>query len=275
MAKKEGVKKRVRVKKNLKNSNSYNKKLLALTIGVFVVLSFALMFVSVGNGGVSFSPLGDAWDVLTGDKVATDSSSWGEFWDGWEKGEMDLGILKYGFFIFVSILIFSGLHTANWPENDAFKWLIALPIGFVSVGVLSIPQIASVLTTYGALSLTLLVAGPLAAMFFFSSQFLQGRLTVGKVIIQLILWYFYLGFLLYLSWNTLSTTGTDKGIIVIILLGAVFLTSLIIFKNKWFREWVRNMGRWINEDATKDIVAGAQNAQQQAQVAANPAANNF
>lgn len=225
-----------------------NKKLIGLTIGVFIVCALALNFVDV-------SP------EITGHVTAADSLknifSGGEgFLSKWVKGELDITVLKYVSLILLTCLIFSILSAASWPEKILFRWVIAIFISFIGVGFVLPSELYAIFTTYGSLALTLLTILPLVIMFFFSTQVLQGKLTVGRIMLQLLGWYFYLAFLIYLMISSLWKEGTDiNSIFILLILCSGIAVSLIIVFNKTFRHWVRTLGREISEEVTDDVVA--------------------
>lgn len=230
-----------------KKYNSKNQKFFIVAVIVaFLVFAVALAFVNTPA-------------PLTGEVVkGIGSGSFGDFLQKWMDGSLDPTIIKYMFFILVTILIYSILSSAKWPKDAPIRWLIAIPVAFVGIAFLTPAQLYAALTTYGALVLTIIVVFPLVIMFFFSSMLLgEGKLTIGKIMMQLILWYLYLAFLIYLLISAFFRKGMvfDLGVIVIIL-GAV-VASLIILFNKKFRHWVRDIGREITQEITEDIDTAA------------------
>lgn len=237
-------------KKNIKFSN--DRKLLAVTIITFFVFAFLVGFVNVG---------GEA--TITGEVIegVGGVSGVGEFFQKWMEGSLDPIVVKYMFFIILTMFIFSILSSAKWPDHAALRWLMAIPVAFVSIAFLTPAQLYAALTTYGALALTLITVLPLAIMFFFSSQLLQGKLTVGKVMFQLILWYFYLAFLLYMLASAIFREGMPFSGPVLIIIAGGMISSCVIFFNPRYRKWVRKIGREITEEVTKDIGAAAEAAE--------------
>lgn len=235
-------------KKSVKEKDSKNKNFLVIAvIAIFLVFAVALAFVN--------TPAPVTGEVVKG----FESGSFGNFLQKWMAGSLDPTVMKYMFFILLTILIFSILSSASWPEHPAIRWLIALPVAFVSIAFLTPEQLYSALTTYGALALTLIVVLPLVIMFFFSTQLLgEGRLTVGKIMMELILWYFYLAFLIYLLISAFFRKGMvfDFGVIIIIAGGVI--ASLVILFNKGFRKWVRKIGREITREVTADVQTAAE-----------------
>jgi len=220
-----------------------SNQLVAIAIVAFFVFAFLLGFVSVDSG-----------TIITGEIVeGAGSFEAGAFFQKWVDGSLDPTVMKYMFFIILTLLIWSILSSASWPENRAVRWLIAIPISFVAIAFLTPAELYAALTTYGALALTLITVLPLAIMFLFSSQLLQGRLSVGKVMMQLILWYFYLAFLIYLLISAIFRKGMSfSGPVLIIILGGM-IASFVIFFNRKYRRWVRRIGREIHREVTEDI----------------------
>lgn len=216
-------------------------KLIAITIVAFFVFAFVLAFVNTPA-------------PVTGEIVEGIGDGSGDFLQKWMDGSLDPTVMKYVFFIILTLLIWSILSSASWPDNAAVRWLIAIPVAFIGIAFLTPGQLYAALTTYGALALTLIVALPLVIMFFFSSQLLgAGRLTVGKVMFQLLLWYFYLAFLIYLLISAIGREGmVFSGTVIIIIAGGV-VASLVIVFNRKFRKWVKRIGREITREVTEDI----------------------
>ncbi len=237
-------------KKGGKKHNSKNQKFLAVAvIAVFLIFAIALAFVNVS---VNESSVTGA--VVTG----LGGGNFGNFLQKWMDGSMDPTIIKYMFFIILTVLIYSIFSSASWPTKAGARWLIAIPVAFVAIAFLTPAQLYAALTTYGALALTLIVVLPFAIIVLFSSQILQGKLSVPKILFQLIIWYFYLAFLIYLLISAFFRKGMvfDLGVIIIIGVGVLGSLSIIIF-NKGFRHWIRNIGREITQEITEDIGTAA------------------
>lgn len=235
-------------KKNIWCKPFNDKRLLAVTIIVFFIFAFLVGFVNVGDVSVTGEVIEGAGEV----------SGVGEFFQKWMDGSLDPVVMKYLFFALLIMFIFSILSSASWPDHAALRWLIAIPVAFISVAFLTPAQLYAALTTYGALALTLITVLPLAIMFFFSSQLLgKGKITVGKIMLQLILWYFYLAFLIYMLLSAIFRKGMPfSGPILIIIAGGM-ISFLVILFNKRYRKWVRKLGREITTEVTKDIGAAA------------------
>jgi len=238
-------------KKNIWCKPFNDKRLLAVTIIAFFVFAFLLGFVNVGDVSVT----GEVIEGVEG------VSGVGEFFQKWMQGTLDKTVMKYMFFAILTMLIFSILSSASWPRYAAIRWLIAIPVAFVSIAFLTPAQLYTALTTYGALALTLITILPLVIMFFFSSQLLgEGRITVGKIMMQLILWYFYLAFLIYMLLGAIFRKGMPfSGPVLIIIAGAI-ISFLVILFNRRFRHWIRNIGREITQEVTEDIHTAAEAA---------------
>ena len=172
--------------------------------------------------------------------------------------KLDTTLIKYAFFILLIFLIISVLSIAEFPKNPIIRFLLALPVSYLSIVLIKPEEILSASILYSALGMTFIVALPLVIMILFTSQILQGKLGVGKILIQLIAWYFYLAFLVYfliraLTHKTLAgETGYSGGVIAIIVIG-IGLSIFIIWKNKKFRGWIREKAREVRGEAIKDI----------------------
>lgn len=226
MKKKKGVR-----KKKISKKKFDDKRLLAIVIATFIVFAFALNFVHVGEMGV------------TG--YATEGFISNMFAD-WSTGNMDVNIAKYLLWIMVTLLIFSVLNYAKFPGNTGLQWLLAIPIGFLSVAYITPAEIFTTLTAYSALGLTLAVIMPFVILLFFSSMLLSNekisKMSVGKIMFEVMLWLFFVGFLIYKL-----IAGYGEGIkmssgMMIVMFIVMGLSGMILVFNKNFRKWVRGLG---------------------------------
>tara|TARA_Y100000034_G_C6710463_1_gene313803 strand:- start:182 stop:679 length:498 start_codon:yes stop_codon:yes gene_type:complete len=154
-------------------------------------------------------------------------------------------------------------------------WLFALPLAFLSTALVSQTDVMASIQAYGAIGLTFITIIPLAIMFLFSSQLLQNKPTTGKIIFQLILWWYYLAFTFYVLikyllgneavgafepftsvfWTNLIAVGGFP-VIMITLSGLVAL--LVIISNEKFRSWVARLGRSLIKEVAEDTSAAAE-----------------
>jgi hypothetical protein len=159
----------------------------------------------------------------------------------------DIMISKYFLFFLLSILIYSILASADFPENDFLKWLLGIPIAFLAVAFITPDDLIGILTTYGALGMTLSVILPFMILFFFNTMLLTGKkLTVGKILLQRFLWLLFSIFLIYRMIMLFVEGRTTSGIVVVIIISAVVISALItIFNSRYTRmvSKLRNIAR--------------------------------
>lgn len=193
--------------------------------------------------------------TVTDDIVSTNSGGGSEgfvdkLFTDWSSGNLDTNIAKYLFWIIIMLLIFSALNFAKIPNNLALQWLIAIPVSFLVTAYIAPDEIFAVLTAYTALGLTLSVVVPFVIMMLFSSMLLSVEkikgMSVGKIMIEVVLWLFFVGFLIYKL--VAGYTGIDRSNGVLIVIWVVLgLSVLILIFNKVFRRWVRKLGLEIKE----------------------------
>lgn len=236
MKKKKGVGRNISKNKNLFN----DKRLLAVVIATFLVFAFALSFVHVGE--VSVTGYAERDNIVpdpalagVGDKVSSFISN---MFADWSSGNMDINISKYLFWIMLSILIYSILTSASFPEKPFLRWLLAIPISFLSIAFITPDDLFGIMTSYTALGLTLTIVLPFMVMFYFNTMLLtDNKLTVGKILFQRFLWILFSAFLIYRMIILFSTEGMKlSGAVVAITIGAFAISALItLFNSKYMK----------------------------------------
>ena len=253
-----------------KNNNNNNNKLLAISIITLFVFTFALNFVgtsvdnpSIADYEVGLAPVGDTTNNFKGF-----IQRWivGPFESG--KG-LDVKIAKYLLFFVVTIFLWSVLNFSSFPPNRFFQFLIAVPVAFLSVAYITPEEIFSILTTYTALGMTLSVILPFIAILLTAAMILSvakiSQMTVGKILIQQVIWLFWVGYLLYkliTGYGEGNDMSTGANIVIYAVLG---LSVLITVFNKHFRTYLTTLGfelkrlkgQDIASDATQDAVIKA------------------
>ena len=217
---------------------------------------------SVSSGDTNFI-ISNIFNTLTGVLV------------GGPDQEMNQTYLKWTLFVMLSIFFFSIFSVVQWPGSRILMWLFALPLAFLSTALVSQTDVMASIQAYGAIGLTFITIIPLAIMFLFSSQLLQNKPTTGKIIFQLILWWYYLAFTFYVLikyllgneavgafepftsvfWTNLIAVGGFP-VIMITLSGLVAL--LVIISNEKFRSWVARLGRSLIKEVAEDTSAAAE-----------------
>lgn len=121
--------------------------------------------------------------------------------------------------------------------------ILSFPIAYAMVYLLKMEEIFAGLIGYGALGMTILVLLPFLAILFFSVRLLEGKLTALKTIIQLLVWYFYTGFLVYFFIRAFLV-GEVYSLGVLLVIGIGLIISVIaIIKNEPLRKWIAKLNR--------------------------------
>lgn len=231
MVKKKSVGKKGYKKNSDKDSGKINKKLLSLTIGVFLICSIALLFI-----GPEAQVTGHA------------SAYEGEFsfitnmFTQWGQGNLDINIAKYILFFILTAIIFALLKGMKVPKSTTLQILIAIPISFLATAYITPEEVFTILTTYTALGLTFGILIPFALLILVSSMILTSkRQQAGFILLELMMWLLFVGFSFYkmiAGYNNGIKLSTPMGFI---LLGVFILSLLILVFNKKFRHYVRKL----------------------------------
>ena len=277
--------KKRKISKGKVSKNLESKKHVFALIGLFLFLGIALSFISVPQ---DVSITGYAPEDERGGSTVTDSSgnTFGERLSSGSSGflsgiftflnkilmggskTIDESFIRWTFFIVFSILIYSFISMSGFLEGKSFmNWLISIPLAFIVIAMINQTDFLASIQGYGAVGLTMIAMLPLGGMILFSSQLLK-KMTAGKIIFQLILWWYFLAFSLYLIIRYALNTINISVIVLIIMLLPSLVAIGIIWKNKWFRGWVQEIGREIGSELAKDTsqssedirTAGSQNA---------------
>lgn len=145
---------------------------------------------------------------------------------------------------------------AELPQNGFLRVLFAIPIAYLSIFLIKPEEILSATVLYSALGMTFIVMIPLVIIVFFSAQMLKGKLSHGKILIQLMTWYFYLAFLVYFLFRAFTDTQNyySPYVLIIIIMG-ILLGIIIIKWNKKYRGWIRDYIRESRAETLKDLKA--------------------
>ncbi len=226
-----------------------NKQWLTISIAAFLVFAIALAFVNVPqNASVTGEYVGNISTEGINSRVGNFLTDFIDFDTG------DTIVIKYAFFVLLTIFIVSILSMADFPNKPFLRFLLALPVSYISIILIKPEEILSATILYSSLGMTFIVMIPLVIMALFTSQVLQGKLTAGKIILQLMVWYFYLAFLIYFLIRAFTDTKNlySGGVLAVIIIGIIISLIIIIF-NKKIRLWIRNKGREAREETLKDL----------------------
>ncbi len=218
-----------------------DKKLLAVSIGLFLILAVALAFVNVPQNSSSTGKVVKGIDISEDNDII---GKIGTFLTNFINPEkVDPVVLKWVIFFTFTLLIWAVLSSFTKTKKSALLKLLSLPVAFAMVYFLKPEEIFAGLIGYSALGMTVIVVGPFLAIVFFSAKLLQGRLTAIKIISQLMVWYFYLAFLIYFLVRAFFATETYSLWIILIIAIGIIISLFIIIKNKGWRKLIAKFER--------------------------------
>ncbi len=236
-----------------------NTRTLAVVgVAFFLVFAFLLTVVNVSR------------ENLTG--YATETNFISEFFTKWSGGNLDINIAKYLFWITIMLLIFSALKFANFPDTGKssgfFQFLIALIVSFLATAFITPEEVFVMLVSYSALGLMLGSILPFIVMIFFSAMLVSNEkiktMSVGKMMLEVVLWFMWVGFLVYrfiklwVERGSLAVIWQGGGIVMIVVF---FLSLIILILNKSFRKWIRNFGVEIIK-AKEEVISSGEAARE-------------
>ena len=249
---KENKKKTTTSKKKISKKKTFftDKKLLAISISLFLIFAIALTFINTPkNASVTGYDIGDNLEGNPLDEsdeiIKTDSEATSFVKDMFSKtGSLDMKIAKYLFFFMLIILIFSVLKFAKFPDNGFLQFLIALPVAFLASAYLAPEEIFTILQSYETLGIVLSFILPFIILLFFSAMLVSNEkikhMSMPKIMLEVFLWFF---FAVVLGYKII--TGIVKGELPlglnlpIIIMGSVFMLSFFILVfNRKFRNWM-------------------------------------
>ena len=236
-------------KRSQKNSLDFKSKnhVFAL-MGLFLVLGFTLSFIGTSD---SFGVTGYAVKKVNLDNF--DGSFISNLFTNWEEGNIDTNISKYFIFFMLALLISGIMGSLNFLGKFT-RISISIIIAFLATAFITPAEVLGIVTSYTALGLALTSILPFVVLILFSATNLtEGTTSVGKILIDRLLWALFGIFLVYrvimlfLSDKTFS--WVIAGIVIISLLIALYIT----FAHNKFYAWVKSLGRMIAKERSKDI----------------------
>ncbi|MBW6442771.1 hypothetical protein K0A97_03275 [Patescibacteria group bacterium] len=246
----------------MQKEKGQNKKwFLVAGIFIFLILAFALNFVNVSE------PTQKIPTTITGQSII------GDMFTDWSSGSLDVTIAKYLFWIIVAMLVTAALSFARFPPNGFIQFILGIIVSFLATAYITPDEVFVVLTSYTALGLTLVSILPFVIIIFFSAMLLSNEnindLSIGRIMMQIMLWLFFIGFLIY-KLVAGYTGGEEMSLGARIVLFAVLgLSGLILVFNRRFRTWIRRFGLEIRSAEQQRIRHDQREAaRQQAEAAA-------
>lgn len=221
---------------------SDDKILFIACVAVFVFLFISLAVVNVSQNA-----------TITGYQVEGEAPTFIKNLFTNFPAALDENIAKYVLMFTLFTFILGFLNLLNFPpskkpgKGSFLRVLAAIGISFLSVAYLIPENVFTIIMSFETFALMLMVL-PLAALVLISAMLMSvertADLTAGRVVMEILLWAAWCGFLLF----RLITAWIDKGFMFLLkggglVLAAIFIASFIIFvANKPFREKLRKIG---------------------------------
>jgi len=186
--------------------------------------------------------------------------------------------MKYAFFFMITLFLVGVFGSASWPKNGFIRVMISIFVSYIGVGYILPEEFLATAPFYSALVMAIVAGLPFAVLLLVSSQILQtrdekgkivrGKLTVGKIMVQFLLWVFYLAFLLWFTIRSFVQVGTGTSnwtattvIFYIYMLILLIGTAWIVLRNGKFRTWIIKTGREINREVSRDVAEAVRDAE--------------
>ncbi|VVB84078.1 Uncharacterised protein [uncultured archaeon] len=243
---------------------AFNSKMIVVLV-VLVFLASALVLSSFHN---STAPASTGY-AITGN---AETNFIADLFTKWQGGQLDVNIAKYLFWLMLTGVIWAALSFAKFPENGALQALIAIPVGFLATAYITPAEVFTVLTSYTALGITLTFLIPFIIMIFVSAMLAGNekisKMSVPKVLIEMLLWIFFLVIQVYKMIEGWATGQIVFGLSlpVIIMVLTFFVTILIVIFPSKFRKMMWNIQNDIrraqNEVAATEAVSATKLAKQ-------------
>ena len=217
----------------------FNNKVAPVAV-IVALLVFTLLLGFVNKTGMAINESTTA--TITGHSFISDMFA------NWNAGSLDTNIAKYLFWFMVTVLIWSALSFAKFPENGIAQAFIAIPAGFLAVAYLTPAEIFTVLQSYETLGIVLTFIVPFMLMLFFSAMLLSNEriksMSVAKIMFEVFLWVFFLVVLGYKMISGLISGQVAFGLnlTMLIMIGVFALSFFILIGNRKFRHWIWGLG---------------------------------
>jgi len=221
------------------------KEFMALTIFAFFIFAFLLAVTNnsqQNNSSITGHPIDIGEYTIETEKIGT------FFSDIIDPAKANETVMKWILFFSLSVGLIGLLSIPKNEKTGRSKIptilkLIAFPIAYGATYLITKTEIFGVLLQLKAITMAILVGGPLIAMILLSIYFLSNSISPLKVGATLVGWYFYLGFMIYyfLFIAFLSPSTYDIGT-TLISLGGMIVAILVIVFNKKLRKWIKKLG---------------------------------
>ena len=245
------MKKRAMSRTKHSKKNLVDKKtLFIIGASLFVVFAFLLMFVA-NNPQLSNSTQVTGGAVITGQETFI-----ANMFSGWTEGNLDTQLAKILLWVTLLMFITSVLNFAGFPPQKFFQFMLGLIVSFLAVAYITPNEIVTMLASYSALGLTLGTLVPFIIIMFTSAMLLSNEggqglksMTIGKVLLQIVLWAMWGSFLLYRLITLWVTQGfnyilTGGGLV---LAATALISIVILIFNAKFRKFIWGIGNSLRE----------------------------
>lgn len=255
-------KKRMKRTKHFNNSEKFDWKLFAVCAAFFLVFAFLLTATSIPTNATT---TGHLTDMAPGEHTPVGETNFiADFFTGWNAGEADITIVKYLFLIMLTLFIGSVLNFVGFPGGSGkgskfLQFLLALIISFLATAFITPMEVFTLLTSYEALGMALVSIIPFLIILFSSATLLAGpigEMNVGKIMMEVVLWFAWSAFLLYRLIKLWAINGIasilEGGIVMLVVFAA---SILILIFNKPFRNWVNELNVSLIESRERILAA--------------------
>jgi hypothetical protein len=185
----------------------------------------------------------------TGHALADTGTNFVEnLFSGWTAGNLDVNLSKILFWIMLLMIIGDVLNVVGFPSNGFLQFGLALIVSFLASAYITPNEVYVMLTSYSALGLALGTVIPFMIIMFTSAVLASAKkvtqLSTGRLMLIVVLWFLWTGFLIYRLIMFAATSGimaliTGGGIVISLVAVA---SILILIFNKAFRKWLQDLG---------------------------------
>ena len=231
-------------------------------LGLFV-LSLLIVGMFVGFSGVASAQNGGtAKEAIFGPVF--------DMFSGWQKGELDVSIAKYAFWILLTLIIFSIVSLIPFLEKQSYqlRTVVSFIIAFLATAYLTPSDIYTMLVSYGALGIVLGAGLPFIILLYSSIEL--NKSGAGGKILSKLLW---VAFILFLVWKliygmffceistTMKCIGMFEGWVyigfIIFAIIYAFFGGERLLVNILFKERIKANAEKLDQGKSKSLLAEA------------------
>ena len=229
-------------KKSVKNS----KRTFVYGLLAVLALGFVLGFFG-GTHNISVSTTGYATQAYQiGAGTNSTGFAFGDFFARWNKGSVDVNVMKYFFWGIVCLFIFNILDNVKiLSKSKFFNFMLSLVISFIAVAFITPSEVYTMLISYNALGLVFSMALPFFILIWGSSSIMKGPATSSKSITVSMLWILFVIMEIYKMitfFSDVATGSANFNWVVAGVMGLITLVSMgIVLFNRKFREGLRRL----------------------------------